>query len=221
MAFPPHTLVQFGGHLSTLSGPSEIWACGLRVYTGIPAGNYVANPQGYADAIAPKLKTWFTTLANGFPSTASLEWVKVNSISPTGHYVDATTHQTAITSANGGVSTGTNTVMPSFCSVALTLETGLTRGHAHRGRLYLPNYSYKATGAQISGSDATAVANAGKALLNVINTTSDGATLVRPIVASKFGVSNEVTGVSVDNIYDVQRRRKNRLTSTRTTLAWP
>lgn len=220
MTFPKHALVQFGGDLDTNSGPKEQWACGIRVYTGIPAGEYLAQPQAYASALAGKLVSYFLASANGMANTAHLNFVKVNNIGPDGRYVDAVTHQAAIGNTSGGaVGIGA----PSFCSVAMTWETGVSRGHAHRGRIYMPNYSYTPVGAQISTANATSVAQAGAALLNIINSTLDSGTLVRPIVVSSLGAGlrREITGVSADNIYDVQRRRKNRLTSTRNTVSWP
>lgn len=220
MTFPKHALIQFGGTLAELSGPKEVWACGVRVYTGAPAGFWLNDPQAYANKIATPLRTWFQLTANGMVSSASIEWVKVNNIRPDGKYNDATTHQAAITAGNGG---NPPIGVPSFCSVATTWETGLTRGLAHRGRVYLPNYMFSATGSQIPSASVDQVVAAGKALLNIINSNTDGTTLVQPIVVSSVGAgaTNLITGVSADNVYDVQRRRKNRLTATRNRVAWP
>lgn len=213
-------MIQFGGSLNSLSGPKEQWACGVRVYTGDPAGDYLQNPQAYADALGPKLATWFGTAANGFPSAAALEFVKVNNIDGAGHYVDGKTHQAAL---NASGAANPIQLSPAFTCVAITWETGITRGHASRGRIYPPNYIYAPVGSQISATDVTKVVNCGKALLGIINSTLDGTTLVRPVVVSSIGAGaiREITGVSVDNVYDVQRRRKNRLAATRTTAVWP
>lgn len=220
VAFPPHALIQFGGTLDTLSGPAEIWACGIRVEIGAPDGHFLKDPGAYATAIGPKIATWFSTPSSGMHNGAQCTFVKVNNIKPDGTYQDATTHQAAL-SARGGVSP--TAPAPAFCSLAYTWETGLTRGHAHRGRIYPPNYAYAPSGSQVPGSSVTAAVTAAKALLNVINSTLDGGTLVKPMVVSSIGAGtmNGITGVSVDNIYDVQRRRKNRLLSTRTTQSWP
>lgn len=216
MVYPAHALLQFGGSLTQLSGKSEIWTTGIRIAQG-SGGNFgfLDDPQAWVTAFAVKLRTWFQLTANGMASSAKLEWVKCNNIRPDGTYKDAITHQATVTPTAGGAAT---VGVPSYCSVAITLETGLVRGLAARGRIYLPNYTYVATGAQISAGDVTAVLGAGKNLMDAILTTSIASAVVGPVVASKVGTGaiRSLTGLSVDNIYDVQRRRKNRAQSTRT-----
>lgn len=220
MTWPKHTLIQFGGKLTSAYGANEIWSCGLRVYTGSPAGFYVHDPAEYATRIGPALATWFAD-GGRMARTATLDVVKVNNIGPDGHYVDPVTHQFNVP---GSVAGAAAAAAPSFCSVAVTWETGLSRGHAHRGRMFLPNYIFPPSGAFVDASSAAGVIATGMALLSAVNATEDSAgTLVRPIVVSSIGAgtTNEITAVSADNVYDYQSRRKNRLVSTRSSHVWP
>lgn len=217
MPYPPHALVQFGGELGQLSGPPEIWSCGIRVVAFSAGGGaaYLSDPQAYATALGAKLVPWFSANTQ-IPLKAVLTFLKVNNIAPDGKYVDPITHQASIgRTAGGGGAAGA----PAFCSVALTLETGVTRGHASRGRIYLPNYVPVPTGCQISAGDVTTALTQGKNLLNAISTAVIGTGGAVPIVASKLGTGawRQVTALSVDNIYDYQSRRKDRAQSTRTT----
>lgn len=217
MGFLPHALVQFGGTLAALSGPSEIWSCGIRVTKPVPGGGggYLDDPQAVANALAGPLATWFGTAANGMSADASLKFLKVNNIDPNGHYADSSTHQAASITRSGG---GTP-VAPSFCSIALTLESNVSRGHAHRGRIYLPNYCYTPIGAQISSADVAKVLAAGKALLTLLQSPVAGSVLTTPVICSKLGAGTTrvIDHLSVDNVYDYQSRRKDRLSATRTT----
>jgi hypothetical protein len=210
------------GTLSGLAAGDEIWSNSINFDVGLPGGNWVTNPQDWADRLATPLATWYAAAANNIVQTSRLTVLKVNNIDTDGHYADPVTHQHvyAPTIAGGG---GTGAA-PAFCSVAYTWETGRTRGPGHRGRIYPPNYNYIPTGSTISAADTAAAAAAARRLLNVFLGVLDSAGhLVSPVVASKVGagINNAITGVSVDDIYDVQRRRKNALPSVRVALPFP
>lgn len=225
MPYAPHALVQFGGALASVSGPSEQWSCTVRVWQestpGSGTGGFLTDPAGYLAAIVTPLQNWITTSTNKVPGDVTLTYIKANNINSAGHYNEPTTHQIAASALGAAVAQG----VPAFCCVAFTWETGLARGKAHRGRVYTPNYGYKVqAGSQLGSTDASAAAQSGKNLLTALtqNVLTPTAYRVAPVVASSSGAINRVTGVSVDNIYDVQRRRKNHLTGTRSaTLAFP
>lgn len=216
MTYPPHALVQFGGTLTPLTGQSEIWTCGVRVTKAVVGGGggFLDDPQGYANSLVTPLKTWFASAAD-LANDATLTWVKVNNINAAGKYNDPVTHRADIPPQVGsGIPKA-----PQFCCIALTLETGFLRGPAHRGRIYLPNYVYSFTGSQTSAANVALVLAAGKRLMQTLQTPGGGATPAStPVVVSKLGSGavRPITGLSVDNIYDYISRRKDRLTSTRT-----
>jgi hypothetical protein len=196
----------------------------MRVASGTTGGGvsaFVADPDAYLAAILTPLKTWFGAVGNKINSGATLTYVKCNNIGPDGKYNSPTTHQVA-TSQTGGAG---SPVTPAFCCVAFTWETGLLRGPAHRGRMYTPNSGWSVTlgTSQISTADMNSAASSGKSLLQALQyAPGGGAAAVVPVVASKTGALHLVTGCSVDNIMDVQRRRKNHLAATRSaTVAFP
>lgn len=225
MPYAPHALVQFGGAIASVSGPSEQWSCTVRVWQqsvpGSGTGGFLTDPANYLSSIVAPLQNWFTTSTNKVPADITLTYIKANNINGAGHYNEPVTHQIAANALGAAVGQG----VPAFCCVAFTWETGLTRGKAHRGRTYTPNYGYKVqAGSQLGSSDVANAAQSGKNLLLALsqNVLTPTAYRVAPVVASSSGAINLITGVSVDNIYDVQRRRKNHLAGTRsTTLTFP
>lgn len=221
MTYIKHAKAEFGGSLLSSVGGAEIWACTLALHTGQPAGYWLANPQSYANLVGPLLKAWFIDPANTLPSNAQLEYLKVNNIDAAGHYAEPVTHQYLVT---GTVKGPTPANLPSFCSVCTTWETGNKRGPAHRGRMFLPNYTYSADGSFLQAAIPPLVVATGKKLLSVfLQNEPTGGLLVRPCVVSKIGTGalQEINGVSCDNIYDFQSRRKNRLNGLRTTVTFP
>lgn len=173
-------------------------------------------PQTYCDHLATALVTKFAGWG-GIPANATLEWVKVNNIAPNGKYADAVTHSTGVAVTPGAA--GNVQKAPSFCSIAVTLETGILRGHAARGRIYLPNYGYAPNGSMIAQADVNNVLAIAKSLLTTLQGPVNAATPEAiPCVVSKLGAGTArvITGVSVDNVYDVQRKRKDRDQRTRT-----
>lgn len=222
MAYPKHALVAICGKWSASDLAQEQWQIGIRVSTHDAAGDYLAGPQAYADVIGPLIATWFGTPANLMRNDAYLTTVKVNNINPAGHYVDPVTHQHAFSGT--GNTGGSPPTTPAFCCIASTLETGNTTGRARRGRVYLPSAAARSAGVSISAGDAATVVTATKALLSILlRNETVGGLLVQPIIASKIdGTFNDIHGVSCNTIWDVQRRRKNRATGTRTAVsAWP
>jgi hypothetical protein len=197
-----------------------VWQVGIRVSIHAAAGWWLANPATYMAAIKPGIQTWF----NGsplFPSLAQLAYLKVNNINPDGTYVGPTTNVTTL-AASGG----TTPTMPAFVSLAATLETGITLGQARRGRIYLPTAIAlgSSQGVTCSSANRDALRAKVKDLLTVltINEPTGGA-LVQPGIYSKIGAAvNDINGVSVNDVFDVQRRRKNRAVGTRSpVLAFP
>lgn len=218
MPYPTHIRIEFGGTLQARSPDDEIWSCSLRAFPGVTGGPAnLTNPssldlQAWCDAVAPQLRTWFGS-NSGTPTlaaTAKLAWVKANIIDSTGHYADsADTNVTQITPQTGGQpSQGA----PSFCSVAASFGSDLSRGPASRGRMYLPNYGPSSTGATVDSAHASAVLSNVLALIGIIKAQTaglNGGVMTPALVSDRQAKWSYIRTVRVGNVYDVQRRRKN------------
>lgn len=214
MAYAPHFLFSFGGKL----GGGEIWNCGVRCF---PVEDSPVTPepipQYQMDNLAAKLKTWFSAPTSNHASSASLTWLKLNAIGPDGKYLNKNTTNIAdILLCQGGV----NAKVGSFLSVATTWLTARTRPPGAFGRIYLPNYGVQYDALDpltIAPATQDIVANAGKALLNIVTGKGLAPNLPDrrfyvPCVASEVdGSLNIITKVAVGRVYDVQRRRKEEI----------
>jgi hypothetical protein len=178
------------------------------------------DPAAYLTAIATPLATWFSASASKMCSLATLRFVKANNIDAAGHYADATT--THVHDYADGIVGFAAPVGPQFISRAITWETANARGPGHRGRIYPPNATVAigTSAFKTSGTDRDVNTAAGASLIGVLKNAS-GANGVKgkPVVASKVnGALVTITGVSSDDVYDVQRRRKNRIKGSRSTI---
>jgi hypothetical protein len=86
--------------------------------------------------------------------------------------------------------------------------------------MYLPNYSLSCTGDEVTTTVRDAVMADYQALYTALcqhfNTGADEAVAY---VFSRSGAAfNKITGVSVDTVVDVQRRRKNAVKGTRSSV---
>ncbi len=209
MTYAAHTLAQFGGRILTPSHPDEIWSCGIRLTSLSASGGEPATVnQAYANEVGPHLATWFATSTNGIPTAVKLDFLKVNEIEPTGRYLDKA--NTVVWRNNTGNTGGNSTQnAPSFCTLAYSWTTAFARGPASKGRVYLPNFSYSASGSFVSDTDQQKALVAAVALLEVFVNTS-GTRQGVPVVASSINSATEIiTGARVGDVYDTQRRRKN------------
>jgi hypothetical protein len=146
---------------------------------------------------------------------ALLRTLKCNHVGANGRYIDLVTHRHDYATPVAG--TGVPNV-PGDCSLVYTWVTAIARGPAHHGRIYPPNIGvYMDKTFTVSNATASATATAAKGLLTVLS--NPGGAVGRkgtPIIASKLaGQIQVITGVTVDNTFDVQRRRKNRVSSVR------
>lgn len=217
MAYTPHVLVAFGG--TWTDALSEVWECTVRILAD-GGGGVTIDPDAYLADVAPQLGTWFSNAPNMMSNNAMLKWVKANHIKADGTYLDpANTHVYDYGTAHQG---GTGNAIPGYCSLAYTWETAAARGPGHRGRIYPPNTVLGATAHTFTVTatqrDANAVAGAG-VLAALKNTAGANGTKGTPVVASKVnGALVHITGCTSDDVYDVQRRRKNRIKPTRSAL---
>lgn len=225
MAYALHTLVTFGGTLSSgaPAADQDIWQCGIRVAADVGDGALVPVPNldDYIGLVGPAIKAVYTGTGNQAGSDQRLDFVKVAQIDTTGKYVAGTSSR--VYSTGLPVTGTTGRVGPPFLAMACSWTTALGRGAGHAGRIYLPYIGY-------SGFNTSRVLTANpplyqtwaKAFLGACHQTSLGA-VVWPVVASKkAGTLNKITGIRVGDVVDVQRRRKNKLRENYTaTVAFP
>lgn len=215
--YTPHTLIEFGGSIISANG-NDIWACGLRV---VDFNNFgpLPSPGTYMESIAAALSSFFSASTHHIGAAATLQYLKVNNIGADGKYADkANTNRHDYSGVVGGAAaTGT----PAFIGLVGTWETANARGLAHRGRMYLPNYALSCSGNEVSTTLRDSVRSDYVALYSVLCTHFDsGANEAVGIVASgKNGTWNQITGVTVDTVVDVQRRRKNATAGQRSSRA--
>lgn len=217
MAYTPHVLVAIIGGWS--SDDEEVWENTVRL-RGDGGGGVALDPEAYLTAIKAPLATWFSAVGTNMSPRAQLKTVKVNHVGADGRYVDpGTTHLRDYLPVVGGGApyTGSN-LLPGKTCLAYTWETDLARGPGHRGRIYPPNtFDTNVSPFRVSNANAAINAANGAGLLAVLKNTggADGARGI-PVIASRLaGQITDITAVTSDNIYDVQRRRGNRIPSVR------
>ena len=115
------------------------------------------------------------------------------------------------------------TAMPTEVAAAVTLLTG-EAGRMRRGRLFLGGFSsatLTATG-RLTPAACLTFATMTRNVLAAIRAVSDEATVDAPYVpvvhSLTSGTQRPVTAVSVGDVYDVQRRRRNKITEARTAV---
>lgn len=99
---------------------------------------------------------------------------------------------------------------PPQVSLAVTLETGITRGRAARGRIYLPTTGQSvAADGRISSTNATDLAVRTATFLDDLTDLMAAPVWVMSDVGA--GTSRPVEAVSVGRVFDTQRRRRRQL----------
>jgi hypothetical protein len=214
MAYTPHVLVALGG--SWVGDTGEMWECTVRLRAD-GGGGVTIDPEAYLADIKPNLSTWFHAVDTGMMMSSRLKWIKCNHIGADGLYVDPTT--THVTDYSPAVAGGMADAGPGFCSIAYTWETAVARGPGHRGRVYMPNCTVAGSGSvfKIGTGSRDQNATAGAGLLAVLkNSAGANGTKGTPVVASKIGGAiHDIVACTSDDIFDVQRRRKDRIIGSR------
>lgn len=215
MVFPLRSaLLAFGG---TLYG-TEAWTMTLRLTPPATIGDQVAW-QAACDAVHGVIGAWWPTGESSAPATHV--WTKLNEIRPDGRYNQAyTILSTRITPIAGN---GSVVKHPPQVSLVATLETGVTRGNAARGRIFIP-CPRRTIGndGMLVQNDALGAATAVKGLLDNINAIDPD---MKVHVMSPGGVKDPVgaqrlvTGVSVGRVLDTMRSRRAQLAEGRSTVA--
>lgn len=206
----------------TCFGDSEIWSTGF--YLGREDADAEAPTDANAATVAAAWATMFTHAdtkigSNYFSSTVKLALLNVDGKTDLENVVQydwATRPQ----GPNGG------TTYPAQIALVASLRSEKKRGIASHGRMYLPGVSAPIDGTgKMTSSFYPAIATKVGALFQtlVTDTTLPG----YPVLASKgkaglfagAGETQGITSVKVGNVYDTQRRRRNALVESYSTVA--
>jgi hypothetical protein len=152
----------------------------------------------------------------GISIYAKLEYLKLNVVDINGHYIENNTLEYLYSPVLGGGSSAN--IHPTQVALAVSLTTDFTRGHAHRGRFYLPMPCQQLDNVSglVPASTALACATAAATFIDAFADQpgpDDLSTDMRVCVMSQrgMGATNVVTGVAVGCVMDTQRRRRNSL----------
>lgn len=217
MAYRPHLLLTWGGTL----GSSEIWSNSLRLTadsTDLPTLEAAArdNIDDLASDVSTFLFTGSVGAYSGYGSAARLTYVKLNAIGADGRYssddesnrVDFLTGSPIRTSADHGAFQ---------LAIVVSFKTTAARGRAHAGRLFVPalNASVDDDSGKFPNTIRDAVATSWQGFLQAVNDQPGFDTAgIRAAVFSGIGApgpARDIVGVTVGNVFDTQRRRRNGL----------
>lgn len=202
--------LDFGGDLF-----SDIWECRLHIEGNLAsATDRIPGTSTPFDDVVDDVKKWWGAV--GFTAASSLRWVKFNRIDPkTKHYVDKGATQerqfAPIINTNYGVA------MPQL-SLCVSLTTDKARGRGHRGRFYPPPVLIDEAQDSNGGlrdtfclSYARTNAQFIKDLNNWPGLDNDATNGGQVVILDIDGNTTPVSGVSIGNVMDTQRRRRSAL----------
>lgn len=200
-----HLYLQWGGKLPG----EEQWSCGLRLAVTDGSGTSL-DPTPLLAPAAAAVQTFHSGLGAQISPRAKLSFVKLNYITETGHYGEASTFEHVVADVAGG---GTDSLTPpNQIACAISLTTAATRGPAHRGRFYIPipTMPILADGRISTGTrdPAKVAATDFIAALNALDTGYKVAVFSRKAGAATHRL---VTGVEVGRVLDTIRRRRNKM----------
>lgn len=205
---PRHHRVVIDG---TLAGGAERWSCGIA-YTADAITPTSAELATWAEAILTSLAPTTgqpATLKGYVSSSGSIQRVRTYSYPDVGAPAD-----------RQGVSVGAALVgagsanMPPQCSMVVTLLTGIP-GKSTRGRFYWPHVGGTVSNGGKSSLVGQTTATAFSGLLSNWGTLIDGVDIRPAVVSEKTGLITPVSTVSVGDVIDTQRRRRDGLVETR------
>lgn len=198
-----HYLLAFGGPLFT---EGEQWSMSLRSTPNFAEGG-AGSAEDTLTELEAVLRTWWAT--GPASPNAKLGWLKYNRIAADGKYMHEWSNTRELTTLV--TPSASTTRFPPQCAVVATLETGVTRGLAHRGRLFIPvpKHTIAETG-RLSAASATDMATSVATLLTNLNGVANYGT---NIVASSVreGAERPITGVSMGRVIDTVRSRRAQL----------
>lgn len=199
----------------------EVWSINPR-FAGGPGGVIVGYEelQEWAQNIADYLVALpsGSSLLAALSSAVSITSVRTEQLDASGQLVQAGEY--ILTTPKAGSSTPTK---PFQTSIVASLLTGRP-GRSYRGRLYWPflGSSISTSTLRIPTSFTQSFANDMAALLTAIATTLAPDQATAPVVVSQtLNVATPITQISVGDVVDTQRRRRDSLDEARTVQTVP
>lgn len=200
-----HIYVQWGGKLPG----NEQWSCGFRLWKA--AGSTQASADALVGKIGDAVNAFHIRTTSHIGNKALLSFVKVNAIALDGTYQASGTTERIFPDIAGGQPTFVSDFHPNQVAWAVTLNTGFTRGPAHKGRFYIPLPAIILGADQRADvTDCQSLAQSANTLLSDVNA---GGAEVMVVMSRKAGKPGHraVTGTSVGQVLDTQRRRRRSL----------
>jgi hypothetical protein len=196
-------------HWAVGLAPTEFGQFGLRL-SGTPA------TQAKVDAYAAIIQTWWAAANTQIAPDLWLTSVKLVDLGTDGKYlpdVEAFEHTFGPAIAGGG-----NALIkyPLQAAMVVSLTTGVLRGRAHQGRIYVPPINVALTASRlIDTTFLDSFMTTTKTMLDGLNASQ----AQKLAVMSKIGLGRSlpVTGFYVDSRIDIQRRRASSQVGTRAT----
>lgn len=218
MPYSPHYLFSYGG---TLGSRGEVWSNNIRLGS-VADLDAAPNEADWLAAAQPILSSLFTGTGSKIGASTRVTYLKLNKIGADGRYVSNTESNTRFL-AGTSIIAGTQTVIYPFqVSLAITWTTAFARGRGSKGRIFHPSLTAAVDDeGRISGPQALGIANAYKSFLNAIGGIAPlPGDALKPVVASGInGALNPITGVSVGDVPDTMRTRRNNLVEARQSVA--
>lgn len=201
----PHLYLQWGGKLPG----AEQWSCGLRL-SPVATGPWPPeDAAGLIGAMATAVSTFHTSANTQIHSACKLSYVKLNMIDADGTYSLDTTNQVVLADVAGA----SNTSQPANqIALAITAETGFSRGPAHRGRFYLPMPGIGiAADGMVAAATITAIKGTATTFLTNLNAVSPKYKVAVHSRKAGSPAQRLVTSFSIGRVLDTQRRRRRSL----------
>lgn len=199
-----HLYVQWGGALPG----GETWSCGFRMWK--QAGSTEADANAALVPVSAALAEFHANPLVPINSRATMTFVKVNAIGTNGLYQGSGTVEATFAPIPGAATVVNGSSFPNQVALAVTCETGFTRGPAHSGRFFLPMpvVDLDANGVMLA-IRAEQIGQACDTLRAAVNTTGQ----VMTVMSRKQGAPGHraITGFTVGRVLDTQRRRRRSL----------
>ena len=209
----------------TISGTSfggeEEWSTGF--FHGYETGDCEEPTEADCTEIGGHWQTFFTTTSTKVNNNWKTTQIKMSTLNTDGSTdLDSVKYYNYPTPISGAFSTNN---YPPQISLVGTMKSTLARGLASKGRMYLPGIGATVdTNGRIASTDSLAICTNLRLFLfecgqiagnnNVPVLASFGRTA--PLIGA--GVTKAIAAVQVGNVYDTQRRRRNALTETYSTV---
>lgn len=224
----PHNVIRILG----ASPDGEVWSVNPRfVAKGVLGGYSAAEDPAAMETICAAIAALNggsvlpTTMRSAMSSALSITGIRMEAISDEGLLVSAAEH--TLPAPVAGTTTPVRPLNVAWC---VTLNHGAQYGRSGRGRLFWPAIGAQPTlGSSLRVSSTVRAQFLGdlvgwlESVAGIIRDEAEqGATSVRQVVWSRTtGSVREVDNLSLGDILDSQRRRRDALREQRTTIPWP